>query len=162
MTLKRSDCLIPIMLPVMMAMMNLPASAQNPVRPVPNNGTVAKPRVEPCWQVAGISKAAIDQRNMVAKETHQQVEEVCANTSLSLQEKRSQIKQIREREKQQTEGLITPEQQSALRACQQERNPAPAHAAHAPTGPCGEALPGHASPGAGDDQKAPDDASKPN
>jgi len=141
--------------------MSLSALAQTPVRPVPSP-VPAKPRLEPCWQVAGISKSVIDQRNLITRETHQRVEEVCANTSLTPQQKQQEIKQIHQQEKQQMEGLITPEQQSALRACQQERNPNPTpHVAHAPTGPCGEPLPGHQSAGT-DDQKAPDDASKPN
>jgi hypothetical protein len=141
--------------------MSLFAFAQTPVRPVPSPVSPAKPHQEPCWQVAGISKSAIDQRNTVARETRQQVEEVCANSSLTPQQKQQEIKEIHEREKQQMQGLITPEQQSALRACQQERNPNPApHAAHAPTSPCGEALPAHpAAPGT-DDQKAPEDPPK--
>jgi len=134
-----------------------------PVRPVPHPVQAAKPKLEPCWQVAGISKSAIDQRSMIGRETRQQVEAVCANTSLSPQQKQQEIKQIREREKQQMEGLITPEQQSALRTCQQERNPPAPHVTHAPTGPCGEPLPtSHQSPAAGEEQKTPDDVPKPN
>jgi len=144
---------------------SLSAFAQAPVRPVPTP-VPGKPRLEPCWQVAGIPKSAMDQRNLIAKETRQQVEAVCANTSLTPQEKQQQIKQIHQQEKQQMEGLITPEQQSAMRACQQERNPNPApHVAHAPTGPCGEPLPARPSsgtpPGTGE-QTPPDDAPKPN
>jgi len=142
--------------------MSLSGYAQTPVRPAPNSVPTARPRVEPCWQVAGIAKSAIDQRNMIGKETHQQIEEVCANTSLSPQQKQQEIRQIREKEKEQTAGLITPEQQSALRSCQQERNPSPPHVAHAPTGPCGEPLPARPSPAASDDQKPPEDSSKPN
>jgi hypothetical protein len=149
--------------------MSLCAFAQVPVRPVPTPVPV-RPRLEPCWQVAGIPKSVMDQRSMITRETHQQVEAVCANTSLTPQQKQQEIKQIHQQEKQRMEGLITPEQQSAMHACQQERNPNPApHIAHARTGPCGEPLPGRSSPGnppaaspGTDDQKIPDDAPKPN
>lgn len=145
--------------------MSLSAFAQVPVRPVPTPVPV-KPRIEPCWQVAGVAKSVMDQRNMITRETHQQVEAVCANNSLTPLQKQQEIKQIHQQEKQKMEGLITPEQQSAMRACQQDRNPnPPAHVAHARTGPCGEPSPAHpptgTSPGT-DDQKAPDDAPQPN
>jgi hypothetical protein len=145
--------------------MSLTASAQVPVRPAPTP-VPAKPRLEPCWQVAGIPKSVMDQRNLITRETHQQVETVCANTSLTPQQKQQEIKQIHQQEKQKMEGLITPDQQSAMRACQQERNPNPApHVAHARTGPCGEPLPGHPSsstpPGTGE-QTPPEDTPNPN
>jgi len=121
------------------------AGAQVPVQRLP--GTTVPPgpgarrgRVEPCWQVAGISKSAMEQRRLVAEEARQQVEAVCANASLSAAQKREEIRQIRERERQQMESSITPAQQEALRSCQESRGhgsvPHPEHA-HA-TGPCGE------------------------
>ena len=137
--------------------MSLSVLAQVPVRPVP-----VKPRLEPCWQVAGIPKSVMDQRNMITRETHQQVVAVCANNSLTPQQKQQEIKQIHQQEKQRMEGLITPEQQSAMHTCQQERNPNPVpHVAHARTGPCGEPLTGHPTAGTGE-QTPPDDAPQPN
>jgi len=151
---------IPLIVILLTMGMGSSALAQTPVRPVPNRAPAARPKVEPCWQVAGISKAAMDQRNTIARETRQQIEAVCANDSLSPQQKQQEIKQIHQREKQQIEGLITPEQQSAMRACQQERNPNPApHVTHG-GGPCGEVPPAHA-PGT-DSQQPSDDAPKPN
>jgi len=132
-------------------LLSVGAGAQVPVQRPP--GTTVPPgpgarrgRVEPCWEVAGISKSAMQQRRLVAEEARQQVEAVCANASLSPAQKREDIRQIRERERQQMEGLITPAQQEALRDCQESRGhgavPHPGHA-H-PMGPCGElASPKH-------------------
>jgi len=107
---------------------------------IPPEPRARHPRAEPCWQVAGISKSAMEQRRLVSEEARRQVEAVCANASLSPTQKREEIRQIREREHQQMEGLITPAQQEALRSCQESRNhgnvPHPGHAQA--TGPCGE------------------------
>jgi hypothetical protein len=141
----------------------LPMWGQVPVRPMPTP-VPAKPKVEPCWQVAGISKAAIEERATISRETRQEVEAVCANSSLSPQQKQQEIKQIHERAKQQMDALITPEQQSAMRSCQQERGHAAApHVAHGGGGgPCGEISAPRPSSAGEDDDKAPSDAPKPN
>jgi hypothetical protein len=110
------------------------ALAQNPVPlpplPAPGGGTThpprkgpttTHPRREPCWEVAGISKAAMQQRQTLARQARQEIESVCANGSLSLQQKRERIREIHQREKQQADALVTPQQQEALRACQQSR-----------------------------------------
>lgn len=114
-----------------------------------------RPRQEPCWQVAGISKAAIQERQALARETRAQVEAVCADTSLTAQQRRERIREIRQQARGKSEGLITPQQREALQACQKERSPA-AGRPHPPavphpsgTGPCGESLssPKPVSPG---------------
>src|SRR5882762_10640279 len=86
------------------------ATAQVPIRPRPSTapGTTKPPRLEPCWEVAGVSRSAIQQRQMITRQARQQVEAVCANSSLSIQQKRQQIQQIHQRERQEQEGLITP------------------------------------------------------
>lgn len=121
-----------------------------------------QPRVEPCWQQAGISKSAMEERAAIQRETRAQVEAVCANTSLTPQQRQQQIRQIREEAKQRMEALVSPAQQEALRACQQERA-----AAHPPAtgglhhgggaGPCGELPATHptAQPGQTPNSKAP-------
>jgi hypothetical protein len=117
------------------------ADAQTITHTVPGAGTtVGKPvRLEPCWQVAGISKAAMEQRKTLNLQTRQQVEAVCANSSLSPQQKRQQIQQIHRQEKEQLDGIITPAQQQAMRSCQSERNAGHVSAGHVGgTGPCGE------------------------
>src|SRR5215471_11412429 len=71
------------------------------------------PKKEPCWEVAGVSKAAMEQRHALAQQARQEVEAVCANSSLTLQQKREQIRVIHEREKQQANALVTPQQEEA-------------------------------------------------
>jgi hypothetical protein len=124
------------------------ANAQIVTHSAPGAGaTVGKPvRLEPCWQVAGISKAAMEQRKALNLQTRQQVEAVCANSSLSIQQKRQQIQQIHRQEKEQLEGIITPGQQEAMRSCQAERNTGHVSTGHVGGGgPCGEMPTGHQS-----------------
>jgi len=89
----------------------------------------------------------MQERQALARQARQEVESVCANGSLSIAQKRERIREIRERERQQTEALITPQQREALRACQQERGGGHAgghgggHFGGGHGGPCGE-MPG--------------------
>jgi len=78
-------------------------------------------RREPCWQVAGVPKSAMDQRRTISMETRQEVEAVCANASLSAIQKQQRIREIHQQERLQMEALISPVQRDAMHACQQER-----------------------------------------
>src|SRR6266852_7369967 len=145
------------------------AMAQVPVRTGPSAApgtTLKRPRAEPCWEVAGVSKSAIQQRRMITQQTRQEVEAVCANSSLSIQQKRQQIQQIRQRERQEIEALITPAQQEAIRSCQQGRNGGHGGGGHlggGHGGPCGEMSLGHKpNPQHGEDQTPPNETAKPN
>ena len=125
----------------------LSSQAAQPVTPRP----VQQPRVEPCWQVAGISKATMQERAAVERETGSQIAAVCADAALTAQQRRDQIHQIREQAKQRQEALISSSQQEALQACQKERVAAhpPAPGLHHGGGPCGdvaEAPTGHPNP----------------
>ena len=141
------------------------ASAQVTVHngPVTAPGTARRARVEPCWEVAGVSKAALQQRRSIAQQARQEVEAVCANSSLSMQQKRRQIQQIHERERQEIEAIITPAQQEAMRSCQEER-----HGAHggghvgSHGGPCGEMSVGHKPHPMEEDEAPPNETAKPN
>jgi Spy/CpxP family protein refolding chaperone len=90
----------------------------------------------------------MNQRHSIEQSTHAQVEAVCADPSLSTPQKREKIKEIRQQAKQEVEGIITPEQQQELKACNASRaaahppQPAP-HPGPAP-GPCANL--GSASP----------------
>lgn len=130
----------------------LPMLAQQRV-PLPNTQTpyphgVARhpnaPRQQPCWEEAGISKGAMQQRRSIEQSTRAEVQSVCANSSLTPQQRREQIRAIRERSRQQIDTLINPQQREALKACQLSR--AKAHpggggfhggGGHG-EGPCGE------------------------
>jgi hypothetical protein len=84
----------------------------------------------------------MQQRQALARQARQEIESVCANGSLTMQQKRERIREIRERERQQAEALVTPQQQEALRACQQERGGGHGGGGHLGggrgAGPCGE------------------------
>jgi hypothetical protein len=131
------------------------ATAQSvPVRgqTVPGH-TANTPRQEPCWQVAGISKSAMEQRRSIMQGVHSQVEAVCADSSLSAQQRNEKIRQIHQQATQQANAIVTPSQMEALKSCQSSRA-----SAHPPTGgaihhggggggPCGQ-LPSNSGPGA--------------
>ena len=142
---------------VVLVMAGMPAIAQRslPVvlgtqiptarRPINARRSVAAPHQEPCWQQAGISKAAIQQRRSIEQSTRAEIQSVCDNSSLTPQQRREQIRSIRERARQQIDALISPQQREALKACQQARSPAhPGGGIHAGggggrgKGPCGE------------------------
>jgi hypothetical protein len=99
------------------------AAAQVPIRTGPPGATrpTPRPRVEPCWEVAGVTKSAIEQRRTINRQARQEVEAVCANSSLSIQQKRQQIQQIHQRERQEIDAIITPAQREAMRACREQR-----------------------------------------
>lgn len=137
-----------------LALCTLPAFAQ--VAPVRAQGTPAgrtanpynHPHQEPCWQVAGISKSAMERRRTISENTRSQVQSVCADSSLTVTQKQQKIRQIRDQARQEEESLVTPSQLQALHACQAERgHTGTGHAGggHGGSGPCGD-LPGHSAP----------------
>jgi len=126
-----------------------------PVAPFPTRpGNVARaPQAKqpPCWEVAGVPKSAIEERRAIQQRIHSEVEAVCADSSLTQQQRQQKIREIHEQAKQQLDALVTPEQQQALKSCQASRNHGGTHpgAAHpsvgANHGPCGE-LPSKTGP----------------
>ena len=121
--------------------------------PVPRSGVIRRaprPHQIPCWEQVGISKAAIEQRRQVEQSTRAQVEAVCAESGLSIEQKHEKIREIRQHARQEMESLITPQQQEALMACQQERSRGghPGVGGHGGggVGPCGE-MPTVKAPG---------------
>jgi len=144
------------------------ADAQVVIRNGPSTASkpIAKPpKQEPCWEVAGVSKAAMQQRRTITQGARQEVEAVCANSSLSIQQKRQQIQQIHRRERQEVEAIITPAQQEAMLSCQEQRHPVHSggHAGGGGGGPCGEMPVGHkANPQREEDEEPPNDTAHPN
>ena len=110
-----------------------------------NNPNTQHPRTvrakqEPCWQQVGISKDVIDQRDAIQQDTHSQVQSVCADTSLTPQQKNQKIREIHQEAKQKMSGLISEEQQQQLEACRKgraESSPVTAGVKHSGAGPCG-------------------------
>jgi len=109
----------------------------------PSSAASASPNVShvahqtPCWQQVGISKAAMEQRRTIEQSLHSQVGSVCADSSLTDQQKLEKIKEIRQQARSQMEALIPGQQLQELKACNEQRSP---HAApgqpKARTGPC--------------------------
>jgi len=121
------------------------ASAQQSVPPAPPSrvpGPIGtKVRQEPCWQEAGVSKAAMEQRRSLEQGVRSQISAVCADPSLTTQQRNEKIREIHQQVRQQVEALITPQQQEAMKACQQSREHASSgrpHVGHVGNGggPC--------------------------
>jgi len=128
----------------------LPLVAQTATNPIrvqgPITGSGARPgqqvRQEPCWQEAGASKAAMEQRRGIERSTKAQVESVCADSALTTQQKHEKIHEIREHARQEMEALVSPQQQEAIRSCQEARgggrHPGGGIRRGGGEGPCGE------------------------
>ncbi|MGD0793270.1 MAG: hypothetical protein ABR920_15995 [Terriglobales bacterium] len=106
----------------------------------------------------------MQQRRAIAQQARQQVEAVCANSSLSMQQKRQQIQQIHRRERQEIDAIITPAHQAAMRSCQEQRNlgHSGGHGGGGHGGPCGEMPVGHKPHPQEEDETPPNQKAKPN
>jgi hypothetical protein len=154
--LSLSTCLLAV---VVSAPLSRSGDAQTvPVRvqqlPPVHPGGVARsphPHQPPCWEEAGISKSAMEQRRAIQQRTRSEVEAVCAESSLSPQQRQEKIRQIHQSAKQQLDALVTPQQMEAMKSCQMSRNHGGAHpggghpAVGGGHGPCGE-LPSRSTP----------------
>jgi len=120
-------------------------------RPTGPTNPTTPGKQEPCWKQVGISQSALQQRRQIAEQTHSQVEAVCANSSLTAQQKQQQIRQIREQAHAKMDKLVSPSQMEALKSCRAKRGLGGASPAASGAGPCGD-MPmtgkGKAQPGA--------------
>jgi len=118
------------------------SNGQTPLGGQAHPGPVAHAQQEPCWKQVGISSAAMDEQRSIQKESRAQIEAVCQDSSLSEQQKKAKIQEIRQAERERLNGLISAEQREQLKQCQKARASShPATAAHpggVHTGPCGE------------------------
>lgn len=163
MNLKRVAGILPLSETIVFAILAIHATAQVPIRTGP--GTTPLPRAtkkEPCWQVAGVSKAAMQERRALTRQTRQEVEAVCANSTLSLQQKRLQIQQIHQRERQQLDSIITPAQREAMRSCQASRGGGGHVGGGRGGGPCELTGGKNGRPFQEEDEASPSDTPKPN
>jgi hypothetical protein len=107
-------------------------------------GQVAQqPKQEPCWKQVGISQATMDEQRSIQRESREQIEAVCQDSSLTEQQKKAKIQEIRQAEHERLNGLIPAEQREQLKQCQQARassHPAGTHPSGVHTGPCGETM----------------------
>jgi hypothetical protein len=94
-----------------------------------------------CWEEAGIPKSAMKQRQVIQRVTRAEVDAVCADRSLSPEQRQQKIQQIHEHAKQEFGALLSPQQTEAVRSCQMSRGHGGGHGgggAHGGRGPCGE------------------------
>jgi hypothetical protein len=132
---------------VLILLFSYSIAAQVAPSPASPRGTTAPraPRQVPCWQQAGISQSALQQRKQIEESTHSQVEAVCSDSSLTPQQKQQKIRQLRQDARKQVEGLITPQQEQALKSCRAGRGEEPriggVHGGGG--GPCGEMPSAH-------------------
>lgn len=130
---------------------------------VPSTGGTHQP---PCWQQVGISKSAIGQRRSIEQKTRAEVESVCADSSLTSEQKREKIREVHQQAHQQIEAIITPQQLEELKACGAERAASRPPLSHPHptrgTGPCSDVLTGPAQdrPSAPENPAANADQSK--
>jgi hypothetical protein len=98
--------------------------AQSPSSAPPGGSapTMRNGRGGGCWQQAGISPSVAQQGREIERNLHSQVMSVCADTSLSQEQKREQIHQLREQSLEQVRGLVTEQQAEAYKLCFERRH----------------------------------------
>jgi hypothetical protein len=92
-----------------------------PAHPPTTPGATAHPHQEPCWQVAGITKSAMQERRSIMEGVRSQVAAVCGDSSLTAQQRNEKIRAIHQQAKQQADAVITPQQMEAVKSCQASR-----------------------------------------
>jgi Spy/CpxP family protein refolding chaperone len=117
--------------------LSVPGQAQTGKMTLPGKKNPGNPKEPSCAQEAGISKAAMQERRSIMESTRAQVEAVCAE-SISDQEKREKIREIRRAAAERMDALITPEQLKKLQECQKARSGErmATHGVSHPAGPC--------------------------
>jgi hypothetical protein len=111
------------------------AGGQAPLAGQTRPGQVAHPQQEPCWKQVGISSAAIDEQKSIRRESRAQIEAVCQDLSLSEQQKKAKIHEIRAAEDDRLNALIPAEQRQRLKQCQQARASSTRHLPRTLAGP---------------------------
>jgi hypothetical protein len=122
-----------------------PLTAQTASTPASPRGTTpTRPaHQKPCWQQAGISQSAMQQRKQIEQSTHSQIESVCSDSSLTPQQKQQKIHQLHEQAQKQVVGLISSQQEAALKSCRESRGEGPHMGGMHGGGPCGEMASGN-------------------
>jgi hypothetical protein len=97
----------------------------------------ASQKAEPCWEQAGISKNVNEQRRSIQESTRSQIQTVCSEPNLSEQQKREEIRKIRQATQEKVNALISPAEREKLEACQRgNRTSSPHSGSHAASDPC--------------------------
>lgn len=103
----------------------------------------------PCWRVAGIASAFVNQRWHIEDNAKGKIHTVCTDPTLSAEKKREKIQEINEQTEQEIAKIIPAKQLEAFKVCQAERDQEAAKRQGADVqkklGPCGGVIP--AQPG---------------
>jgi hypothetical protein len=92
-----------------------------------------------CWKQVGISPSAMEQRRAIMQAARTKIEALCKDDSLTARQKKEQIQQIHKEAVEQAQGLISSEQEEALKKCQQQHEQAGRHEGRGAS-PCGEPI----------------------
>ena len=114
-----------------------PLVAQTATSPVSRRGTTPTHK-QLCWQQAGVSQSAMQQVRQIEENTHSQIEAVCSDSSLTPQQKQQKIQQLHQEAQKQAGGLITPQQEAAIKSCRESRGEGPHMGGAHSGGRCGE------------------------
>lgn len=142
-----------------------PQQPSQPHQPSPMGGR--RGNAMPCWQEAGLDKSVLQKHAAIEREARSQVASVCANSSLTPQQKRQQVHEIRVQAKQKTETLATPEQRQAFFACRQARGQKGLGESNGPMVGCGDLsfaphpAPPNAAPSGNESENPPADQPPP-
>jgi hypothetical protein len=128
-----------------------PTEETSPQAPAESAQPAATPRVArsgrrgPCWRVAGIAPAAVNQRWQIEDQAKGKINQVCSDDSLTPDQKRDKIRQINEQTEQEIAKIIPATQLEAFKACQAQRDQEiakrPGRTPQKELGPCGGVIP---------------------
>lgn len=114
------------------------SSQQQTVPPRPRRQT-------PCWRLAGIAPALVNQRWHIEDNAKGKISAVCTDPTLAAEKKREKIQEINEQTEQEIAKIIPAKQLEVFKACQTERDQEKAKLQAAKgekeLGPCGGTIP---------------------
>ena len=130
------------------------ASGQQSTGQTPADSTQPQPTTPPprsahrptrCWQQAGISPAAMNQRWKIQDNAKGRINAVCTDPTLTPEKKRDRIRQINQETEQEIAKIVPSKELETFKACEaeQDREQAkhPPKTAQKELGPCGGVIP---------------------
>ena len=131
------------------------AAQTNPPSAAPSSSTLQSSQSQtPCWQLAGISRAAMRQRRLIVRNMHNQIQLACANFKLTAQQRERRIDQIRADAQAHMRAFLSVAQIDSINSCRAQRTALRGKASRRGEGPCGE-MPMNGSSSGDSQQPAP-------
>lgn len=122
-----------------------PSESAKPEAVPPGPRRATSQRQTPCWRLAGIAPAMVNQRWHIEDNAKGKIHTVCADPTLTAEKKREKIQEINEQTEQEIAKIIPAKQLEAFKACQAERDQEKAKRQGATVqkqlGPCGGVIP---------------------